>query len=323
MKLFPLFALFASVQAFAAPNGSIPLPGEGGWDYITADSQARRLYVSHGTRVQVVDLDTQKLVGEISPTPGVHGVAVAPELGRGFVSNGADSTVTVFDAKTLAVINSLKVEGNKPDAILFEPFTKRVFTFNGGSNNTTAFEAATGKPAGSLALGGGPEFAVSDGAGTAFVNIEDKGETVRFDPANLKVIARWPLAPANTPTGLALDTKAHRLFVGCRSKHLVVLDSNTGAKVATLPIGAGVDAVALDAEHARAFVSCGDGTVSVIARNEAGEYRVDRVIETEPGAKTIAYDSKTQRLYLPVAKREGKKVEPDSFHLVVVDVAAK
>ena len=277
--------------------------------------------------MQVLDLDSQTLLGEIAPTPGVHGVAIAPELGRGFISDGGDATVTVFDTKTLAKTATLKVDGNKPDAILYEPFSHRVFTLNGDSENTSAFDAATGKPAGTLALGGAPEFAVSDGAGAAYVNLEDKAETLRFDPVTLKVTARWTLAPAHTPTGLAIDTAAHRLLVTCRSKHLVVLDSDTGARIAELPIGAGVDAIALDAAHRRAFGSCGDSTVSVVAWDKAGKYRIAKTLATEAGARTLAYDAKAQRLYLSAAGRapakDGKRGAaflPGTFGLLVIDV---
>lgn len=320
ITLLTLSALLAANTFAAAPAlQPIPLPGTGGWDYLATDSDARRLYVTHASRVQVLDLDTQKLIGEIAPTPGVHGVALAPEFHLGFVSNGGDASVTVFDTTTLKTVRTLKVEGAKPDAILFEPFSKRVFTFNGDSDDTTAFDAATGKPLGKLELGGGPEFAASDSAGTAYVNIGDKGEIVRFDPAALKVTARWPLAPAHTPTGLALDKAAHRLLVACRSKHLVVLDSDSGKTVATLPIGAGTDAVALDASHTRAFVSCGDGTVSVVKWTKAGVYSIDRTIKTRPGAKTVAYDAKEQKLYLSCYL--GNAMTRENFGVIAVDVS--
>ena len=312
----------------------LPLPGDGSWDYLTADAAARRLYVAHATRVQVVDLDTLKLVGEVAPTPGVHGVALDPQRRRGFTSNGAEATVTVFDAATLAVLRTLKVEGVKPDAILYEPFSRRVFTFNGGSANTTAFDAVSGDAAGTLELGGAPEFAVSDGAGRAYVNLEDTAEVVRFDPVALKITARWPLAPATTPTALALDRTNHRLLAGCRSRHLVVLDADTGAIVATLSIGGGVDAIALDPAHPRAFVANGDGTVNVVTWNEDGHYRVAETIRTQPGAKTLAYDPVRQRLFLSAAKlgRSPKPTEAEpkprapilsgTFSLLIVNIEA-
>lgn len=312
------------------PLKKISLPGDASWDYLTADSAARRLYVTHGTRVHVLDLDSQTVVGEIAPTPGVHGVALAPELSRGFTSNGLNATVTVFDLVTLKPIQALPVSGTKPDAILYEPFTRRVFTFNGDSDNTSAFDAATGDPLGTLALGGGPEFAVSDGAGNVFVNLEEKAEVVRFDPKTLQITARWPLAPGATATALALDREHHRLFSGCRNKHVIVLDANTGLLVADLPIGGTVDAIALDPEHQRAFVGCGEGVVTVVTWTDATHYRVADSIKTKRGAKTLAYDAKTGRLYLSVARftapaptpenpEPKPAIVPGTFHLLVLE----
>jgi DNA-binding beta-propeller fold protein YncE len=282
----------------------IPLPGDGSWDYLTVDAAARRLYVTHGTRVHVLDLDRKAVIGELAPTPGVHGVALAPDLGRGFTSNGADATITVFDLNTLATLQTLKVAGTKPDAILYDPFTQRVFTFNGDSDNASAFDAATGEALGTIELGGGPEFAVSDGAGHVYVNLEEKAEVVRLDPKKLTVTARWPLAPGAAATALALDKANHRLLSGCRSKNLLVLNSDTGAIVANLPIGGGVDAIALDMDHQRAYVSCGQGEVTVISWTDADHYQVEANIPTPVGAKTLAFDPKKERLYVSVAQFE-------------------
>ncbi|HTT55533.1 MAG TPA: hypothetical protein VMF63_00365 [Opitutaceae bacterium] len=313
--------------------GRIALPGNGSWDYLTADPAARRLYVTHGTCVHVLDLDTQKPVGEIAPTPGVHGVALAPELGRGFTSNGAEATVTVFDLKTLGRVGILRVNGTKPDAILYDPFTRRVFTFNGDSDNSSAFDAVTGEALGTIELGGGPEFAVSDGAGHCFVNLEEEAEVVRFDPKKLEITARWPLAPGATATALALDAGNHRLFAGCRSRVLVILDADTGAHIAELPIGGVVDAVALDTLRRRAFVACGEGVVNVIGWTDPAHYSVLATIPTRPGAKTLGYDAKTGRLYLSVADfgpapaaapgqpNPRPPILPGSFGLLVVEPA--
>lgn len=313
----------------------IPLPGDGSWDYLTVDAIGRRLYVAHEVCVHVLDLDRQQAVGEIAPTPGVHGIAVVPDLGLGFTTDGADATVTVFDLKTLAVVRTLKVEGAKPDGILYEPFTRRLFTFDGDSDNTCAFDAASGRTLGTLDLGGAPEAAASDGAGAVFVNLEDRAEVVRFDPAALAITARWPLAPAHTPTALALDRANHRLLSCCRSRNLVVLDSDTGARVADLPIGAGVDSIALDALHHRAFVSCGDGTVTVIKWDASTHYRVAGTITTQPGAKTLAYDPEGQRLYLSAAQfgptppptagqpKPRRAILPGTFAVLVIDVPAE
>lgn len=305
MKPTLLLLAFATASLAAADfktGKTIPLPGDGTWDYVTVDAAARRLYATHGTRVHVIDLDAKAVVGEIAPTPGVHGVALAPELGRGFTSNGADATVTVFDLKTLATIQTLKVAGTKPDSILYDPFTKRVFTFNGESDNSTAFDAATGEALGTIELGGGPEFAVSDGAGNCYVNLEEEAVVVRIDPKKLAVTARWPLAPGAAATALALDKQNHRLLSGCRSKNLMVLNSDTGAIVANLPIGGGVDAIALDVEHKRAYVGCGQGGVTVVSWTDADHYKVDATIPTQVGAKTLGFDPKKERLYLPVAQ---------------------
>jgi DNA-binding beta-propeller fold protein YncE len=337
MKTIPLFlfvaGLLGAVQpGFAHSTTRLPLPGDGTWDYLTADVPARRLYVSHATRVHVVDLDSLQLLGEIAPTPGVHGVALDAERGRGYTSNGTAATVTVFDPATRRILRTLKVEGTKPDAILYEPFSRRVFTFNGESDNTTAFDTASGATAGSLDLGGAPEFAVSNRAGSVYVNLEDKAEVVRFDPVALKITARWPLAPGDTPTALALDPANHRLFSGCRSKHLLVLDSDTGAIIAHLPIGGGVDAIALDPDHPRAFVSNGDGTVNIITWTDATHYRVAETIRTQPGAKTLAYDPVKQRLFLSAAKlgrapsptpadpKPRAPILPGTFGLLVINL---
>lgn len=293
----------AAADTFKAGK-RIPLPGDGSWDYLTVDAAARRLYVTHGTRVHVIDLDQKSVIGEIAPTPGVHGVALAPDLGRGFTSNGADATVTVFDLKTLATLQTLKVAGTKPDSILYDTFTQRVFTFNGNSDNASAFDAVTGEALGTIELGGGPEFAVSDGAGNCYVNLEEAAVVVRIDPKNLAVTARWPLAPGAAATALALDKANHRLFSGCRSKNLMVLNSDTGAIVANLPIGGGVDAIALDLEHKRAYVGCGQGVVTVVSWTDADHYQIDATIPTQVGAKTLAFDPKKERLYLSVAQFE-------------------
>jgi DNA-binding beta-propeller fold protein YncE len=313
----------------------IPLPGDGTWDYLTVDAAARRLYVSHSTRVHVLDLDKKTVIGELAPTPGVHGVALAPDLNRGFTSNGADATVTVFDLKTLATLQTLKVPGTKPDSILYDPFMKRVFTFNGDSDNSTTFDAATGEVLGTIELGGGPEFAVSDGAGNCYVNLEEEAMVVRLDPRKLTVTARWPLAPGGIATALALDKTNHRLLSCCRSKNLIVLNSDTGAIVANLPIGGGVDSIALDLEHQRAYVGCGQGVVTVISWTDANHYKVDATIPTQVGAKTLGFDPVKERLYLSVAQFEPAPaptgemsapkapILPGTFGLLVIKTGQK
>jgi DNA-binding beta-propeller fold protein YncE len=277
---------------------TVPVPGEGGWDYVTVDEAGRRVYLSHATQVDVLDADTCEHKGTIPGTAGVHGVAVARDLGRGFTSNGRANTVTIFDLKTLKKIGDVPTDKG-PDSILFDPATKRVFAFNGRSKNTTVIDAAEGKVVATLALGGQPEFCVADGKGHVFVNLEDKNELLKLDAEKPAVLERWPLAPGTTPTGLAYDAKNRRLFVGCRSKHLVVVNADNGKVVATSPIGGRVDAAAYDPETHLVFTSNGDGTVNVVRQEDADKYVAVGSLTTRPGAKTMGLDLKTHRLFLP------------------------
>ena len=234
------------------------LGGDGGWDYLTFDRASNRLYISRSTHVIVIDADSGETVGDIPDTPGVHGIALAPEFGRGFVSNGREGTVSVFDLASLKVLSKIKV-GENPDAILYDPASKRVFTFNGRSHDATAIDAAKGTVVGTIKLDGKPEFAVSDEKGEIFVNIEDKSELFAIDPDKLEVKSRWPLAPCEEPTGLAIDRKHRRLFSGCSNKLMAIVDADSGKLISTLPIGEGVDATAFDPETGLAFASCGAG----------------------------------------------------------------
>src|SRR6202043_2906787 len=214
----------------------IPISGQGTWDYLTVDEGARRLYVSHGTQVEVIDVDSGKIVGSIPKMPGVHGIAIAPDLGRGFVSNGKSSTVTIFDLKTLKPIADVPT-GQKPDAIIFDPATSRVFAFNGGSNSATASDAGTGEVAGTVNLGGGPEFAAAGGNGFVYDNLEDESLVLKIDSRKLTVEQRWPTPPCASPSSMAIDRANRRLFLGCRSKVMAVMDADTGKIITTLPIG--------------------------------------------------------------------------------------
>ena len=288
----------ATVSGYSLQK-KISLPGDGGWDYLTAD--ASRIYLTHGDRVQVLNLDTLTPAGEIMPLAGVHGIALAPGLGRGFISNGKSAAITVFNLQTLAVLGEWPAGGKKPDAILFDPATQRVCSFNGGSDNVTVFDAASGKLAGTIALGGTPEFAASEGTGMIFVNLEDKDETVRFDARSLAITARWPLAPARGPSALAFDALHHRLFVGCRSQRLVVLNSDTGAIVASLPIGAGVDAASYLPAQSLVLVSNGDGTINIFHQTDADHYTAVETLVTLPGARTHTLESSTGRIFVPSA----------------------
>ena len=288
----------------------IPIPGTGGWDYLTVDEAGRRLYVSHGTQVEVLDVDSGQLVGTIPNTPGVHGIAIAPDLGRGFVSNGQSSTVTIFDLKTMKPIADVPT-GKKPDAIIYDPATSRVFAFNGGSNSTTAISADTGKVAGTIDFGGGPEFAAADGKGFVFDNLEDESVVVKIDANQLKVEQRWPTAPCSSPSSMAIDRTTRRLFLGCRSKVMAVMNADTGQVITTLPIGDHVDATAFDPATGLIFNSNGEGTVTVIHEDSPDKYSVVQTVKTLPRAKTMALDPKTHQLFLSTA-------ESGQFEVLVV-----
>jgi YVTN family beta-propeller protein len=310
LKPLPLliFTLSLSLLAASAQTAGsyhvtkkIPIAGEGSWDYLTVDESARRLYVSHGTQVEVLDVDSGAIVGKIANTLGVHGIAIAPDLGRGFVSNGQSSTVTIFDLKTLKTIADVPT-GKKPDAIIYDPATSRVFAFNGGSNSATAIQAADGKVAGTVDLGGGPEFAVADGSGYVYDNLEDESLVLKINSRSLKVEQRWPTAPCASPSSMAMDRPNRRLFVGCRSKVMAVMNADTGQVITTLPIGDHVDATAFDPDSRLIFNSNGEGTITVIHQDSPDKYSVVENVKTLPRAKTMALDPKTHQLFLSTAE---------------------
>ena len=306
LRVCGLAFLLTATLAMAADSGyhlmhTYKLGGEGGWDYLTLDSAARRLYISRATHVMVMDADSGKIVGDIPDTPGVHGIALAPELGRGFISNGREGTVTIFDIHTVKLIAKVKA-GENPDCILYDPATKRVFTFNGRSHDSTAIDADSGKVLGTIQLEGRPEFAVSDGKGELFVNIEDKNQIDAIDPQKLQVKASWPLAPCEEPSGLAIDRKHRRLFSGCHNKMMAVLDADTGKVIATPAIGQGVDANAFDPKTELAFASCGEGVLTVVKEESPNKFAVLENVPTQQGARTMALDEKTHKIYLVTAK---------------------
>jgi YVTN family beta-propeller protein len=327
------FLLPSTTRAASAPGYHLVktynLGGEGGWDYLTLDDVTRRLYISRATHVIVFDVDAGKVVGDIADTPGVHGIALAPDLGRGFTSNGREGTVSVFDPKTLKTLNKIKV-GENPDAILYHPATKRVFTFNGRSKDVTAIDAEKGSVVGTIKLNGKPEFAVEDGRGTLFVNDEDNSQIVALDPDKLSVKSHWPLAPCQAPSGLAIDRKTHRLFAGCDNKLMAIVDSDTGKVVSTLPIGGGVDASTFDYVTKLAFASCGEGVLTVIREESPDKFSVAENAKTEERARTMALDPKTHNIFLVTAKfgtapaptadqpHPRPPVLPDSFVLLVM-----
>jgi DNA-binding beta-propeller fold protein YncE len=288
----------------------IPIAGQGSFDYLTVDEAGRRLYISHGTQVEVLDIDSLSVVGKVPKTPGVHGIAVAAELGRGFVSNGQASTVTIFDLKTLKPIAEVPT-GQKPDAIIYDPATSRVFAFNGGSHTATAIDAATGQPAGTVELGGGPEFAAADGKGSVYDNLEEENQLLKINSRDLKVEARWPTAPCQSPSSMAIDRANRRLFLGCRNKLMAVVDADTGKVITTLPIGEHVDATAFDPETKLVFNSNGEGTVTVFRQDSPDQYSLVETVKTAPRAKTMALDPKTHRLFLST-------IESGQFEVLLV-----
>src|SRR6202790_2705449 len=329
-----LFISFLATFSVAADPGyhvikTYKLGGEGGWDYLTLDSSSRRLYISRATHVIVIYADSGKPVGDIPDTPGVHGIALAPELGRGFISNGREGTVTIFDIETLKLITKVKV-GDNPDAILYDPATKRVFTFNGRSQDSTAIDAASGKVLGTIKLDGKPEFAASDAKGEIFVNIEDKSELTVIDPNKLEVKAKWPLAPCTEPSGLAIDRKNRRLFSGCDNKMMAVVDADSGKVIVTPAIGGGVDATAFDEGTGLAFASCGEGVLTVVREESPSKFSVAENVTTQEGARTLALDDKTHQVFLVTAKfgpappptpeqpHPRHTILPDTFVVLVV-----
>jgi DNA-binding beta-propeller fold protein YncE len=321
-------ALAAAAPGYRLVN-AYKVGGDGGWDYLTADAAARRLYISRATHVLVLDLDSGKTVGDIADTPGVHGIALAPELGRGFISNGREGTVSIFDLKTLATSSKVKV-GDNPDAILYDPATKRVFTFNGKSQDSTAIDATNGTVLGTIKLDGKPEFAASDGKGGIFVNIEDKSELTAINANKLEVKTKWPLAPCQEPSGLSMDKKNRRLFVGCDNKMMAVVNADTGKVLATPAIGEGVDATAFDEGTGLAFASCGEGMLTVVREDSPEQFSVAESVPTQQGARTMALDSKTHNVYVVTAKlgpppaattdnpHPRRSILPDSFVVLVL-----
>jgi DNA-binding beta-propeller fold protein YncE len=287
------------------------LPGAGGWDLLVVDDRARRVYISHSTEVDVLDADTGKAVGTIENTPGVHGIALAPELSRGFVTAGKGDFVLIFDLKTLQTISKVNT-GRKPDAVVFDPATNRVFVMNGDGASVTAIDAGTGTAAGTIELGGGPEFSVADGKGSLWVNLEDQSQLVRIDTRTMKIADRWPVAPCQQPSSMAIDPQNRRLFLGCRNRVMAVVDADTGRVVVTYPIGDHVDSSAFDSTAKLVFHSTGDGNVAVFHQDSPDSYAFLENVPTLAGSKTMALDAKTHRLFVP-ALRSG------DFSVLVLD----
>ena len=305
-----------------------PVPGNGGFDYVTIDSAARRLYLSHSTQVDVVDADNGKLIGTIADTPGVHGIALAPEFKHGFTSNGRENKVSMFDPATLQLIRKIDV-GKGPDGIYYDPKTRRVFTNNHGSHDISVIDAKTGEVVGTLKVEGDGESAVI-ADGLVYVNIEDTDEVVVFDPKSLEIKKRFPIGVAKTPTGLAYDPKTKRLFIGCRNEpKMVVMDAVSGKVITSFPIGRGVDYAGFDPQAKLIFFSCSEGVLNIFHEKSADDYEDAGAVKTQPSARTMAFDPKTKKVFLSAAEiietpattpggRPQRTVKPGSFVVLVV-----
>lgn len=325
-----LGAVFCHAQT-ASPSGyhlldKIQVGGDGGWDILIADAKSKRLYVSHASHVIVIDTATDKVVGDIPKTNGVHGVAFGPEYG--FTTNGRDNAVTMFKLSDLSVSSNIPT-GKNPDAIVYDKPTNRVFVFNGGSNDATVIDATTGKVASTVPLGGKPEFGVSDDKGRVYVNLEDKNSIVELDAKKMTVIATWPIAQCEGPTGLAIDRKTERLFAACE-KQMVAVDAKTGKVVATVPTGTGTDGMEFDPDLKYIFSpNGGDGTLTVIHEDSPDKYSIVENVKTARRARTMALDTKTHKVYLPIAQfgtapaptqdqpRPRPPMVPNSFEVLV------
>jgi DNA-binding beta-propeller fold protein YncE len=321
-----------AAQPAAGPSGyhllkTIPIPGDTFWDYLKFQPSTRRLFISHGTHVVVVNVDSGKIVGDIGGMEGIHGIVFAPEFNRGFITDGRAAKLWIFNLKTL------KVEGSAPtdkdaDGVVYDPASKRVFTMNGDSHSSTVVDAKTGKAVGHIELGGGPEFPVADGRGHVYANIETTSEVVEIDSQTMKITQRWPLAPGESPSGLAIDVEHHILFSGCHNKLMVIMNADTGKVIATEPIGSGVDATRFDPGTGYAFASNGrDANLTVVHEDSPEKFHVVEDVPTEMGARTMALDPKTHEVFLDTAKIERIpnppphtrpfRMVPGTFHLLI------
>ena len=328
--IIAIFVVITGMQGGAGykVETKYPVPGNGGWDYISIDSAARRLYLSHGTEANVVDADTGKLIGTIPDTPGIHGVAIAPDYKHGFTSNGRENKVSMFDTNTLALIKKIDV-GKGPDGIYYDPETKRIFTNNHGSHDITAIDAKTGDVVGTVAAKADGESAVVTD-GLIYVNMEDTNEVITFDPKSLAVKHRFAIGVAKGPTGLAYDAKTKRLFIGCNDEpKMVVMDATSGKVINSFPIGRGVDFGGFDPQSKLIFFSCGEGVLNVYHEKSADEYEDMGAVKTQYRARTMAFDSKTKKIFLPTADvvegppataggRPTRTIKPDTFVVLVV-----
>jgi DNA-binding beta-propeller fold protein YncE len=325
-------ALFAQASPGASYHVTrdLTLGGDGRWDYVTVDTASHRLFIARQTRVMVVDPESGKLLGEVPGLNGAHGVALAYAIGHGFATSGHDSTVTMFDLKTLRVLGRTKA-ADDDDAVLYDPASKHVFTFNGDANSASVIDPVSGKLVGDIPLGGKPEFGVTTGKGRLFVNLEDKAEIVEIDPTAMRVLRRWSLAPCEEPTGLAIDRVHHLLFSGCHNKLMAISNAAEGKMIAHVPIGGGVDAGAFDPSSELAFASNGDGTLTVVHEDSPTSFHVVANVSTRPGARTMTLDERTHRIYTvtsafgpapaptPDEPHPRPSLVPGTFSLLVLD----
>ncbi len=331
-----LLGLAGAVQAQVTPGPSgykilqkVPLPGDGGWDFLTADADSRRVYLTHNNSVQVVDADALTLIGTLDNVPHPHGVVVLNDLGKGYATSGQPGSVVVFDLKTLKKLSEIP-DSKDADVIIYDPATKHVITFDGDSHDCTVIDPATDKAVTTVALDGGPEVGVSNGKGFLFDNLETKSVVLKIDAKSMKVLKTWPLAPGESPSGLSMDVKNNRLFSGCHNKNLVVMNAKNGKVIQTLPIGDHVDGTAFDPTTGNVFSSNGDGTLTVIHEDSPNKYTLLEQFPTEPAARTLAIDSKTGRIFMMTAQMEPpptptdkdpkphRKAVPGTFHLLVI-----
>jgi YVTN family beta-propeller protein len=327
-----IVVFLVSIAAFAPVNAqnttsqysiarTIALTGDGGWDYLSVDMSNSRLFVSHGNQVNIVDLRSGKEIAVIPKTNGVHGIAIANDLNKAFISCGRDTSVMVVDLNNFSLIARVKVTGQNPDAILYDQFSHKVFTFNGRSSNSTVIDAVNNKVVSTITLSGNPEFSQTDGKGTIYVNIEDKSQISAINTTTLKVEKSWPIAPGEEASGLAIDTGNNRLFSVCDNKIMVVSDAATGKVIATVPIGEECDGVSYDPQKKRIFASNGEGIMTVIQQESADKYSVVENFPTKKGARTITVDGNTHKIYLPFAgKEEGSgTVKPNNFSVLEIE----
>jgi len=304
--------------------------GDGKWDCLTSDDDSGRLFLSHGNVVQVIDEKTGMLVGTIPDTRGVHAIALASELNKGFISNGQDDSVTVFNLSTLAITGKIRVTGHNPDIILYDSFTRRVFVFNGKTRNVSVIDARNDAVLGTVPLAGKPEFGVSDANGKIYVNLEDKSQVSVIDAEGMRVSQTWDLKPGESPSGLAIDREKGRLFIVCENKLMIVMDASSGLVITALPIGERPDGTVFDAETKLAYSSNGDGTLTIVHEEDANTFKVLETVVTQKGARTIALNAKTHQVFLPTAEfgptvgatkdnpRPRPAIKPGSFSVLEV-----